>query len=77
MGLAVMAWGSQAPQKGDISLPRAWYARNLGKIIFFLKIVLSCLQTRQCGYKKRNFLGVELGERGPRNYFWTALAKAA
>jgi hypothetical protein len=33
--------------------------------------------TRPFGYKKRNLLGVKLGKRDPKNYFWTEAARVA
>ena len=61
-----------------LTFPKDWYARLFEEIIYSLEIEDSLdSHTRQFGYKKSNFVGVQLGERGPQNHLWTAAARVA
>jgi hypothetical protein len=52
-----------------------WYG-NILKNYFFIEDC-AILPARKFGYKKRNLLGVKLGERGPQNHFCTGVVKTA
>jgi len=47
------------------------------KKCFFIETCAILHPLRKFGYKKRNLLGVKLGERGPQNHFYTGVAKIA
>jgi hypothetical protein len=47
-----LAWGSQAADSQTICSQRGWYYKNLGKIIFSAKFMLSCLPQNNLANKR-------------------------